>query len=486
MRSEKTENRQIISDNLKHREDKFFKFMNSDRYQYTESSIYLRNNMENYKAVFDVFVKMKDRNDFGIMNGIEEILGLIDILNETHPEVRKRYLKKILDDRDLIEYLAYMKFKGHIKGVRNGEIVFTNEPVLTITAPLIQAKILETPILNILNHHILTSTAAAKIVMEAGDKKVLFFGARRSAGFEGAMASTKAAYITGCDGHASIMGEYSYNWKSTGTMTHAYVQTFGMSKEGEYRAFDLFIKENMIKKGPLILLIDTYDTLGSGIENAIDAFKSNNINDSYEGTYGIRIDSGKLSDYADICKKKLEKSGLNNAKIILTGGLDKDKIRKMIKDETKVDIFGIGDAISLPDNTVSLVYKMSKIDGNDVMKISNDKDKMSCPGNKDIYRIENENDLRDCISLEDEKDDSKIRVITAGTGYRRKLTLEYMRNGEKNLENCELLSLENSRDYFIENRKSLEKIYNNRDVERVFFSEELKGLKEKLIGNVKG
>ncbi len=486
MRSRKTENRQIISDNLIYREDKFFKFMNSDRYQYTESSVYLRNNMENYKAVFDVFIRMKDKNDFGIMNGIEEILELIDILNETRPEIRKGYLKKILDDHNLIEYLAYTKFKGDIKGVRNGEIVFTNEPVLTITAPLIQAKILETPILNILNHHILTSTAAARIVMEAGDKKVLFFGTRRSAGFEGAMASTKAAYITGCDGHANIMGEYSYNWKSTGTMTHAYIQTFGMSKEGEYKAFDLFIKENMIKKGPLIMLIDTYDTLGSGIDNAIDAFKNNNINDSYEGTYGIRIDSGNLSDYADICKKKLEKSGLNNAKIILTGGLDKDKIRKMIKKNTSVDIFGVGDAISLPDNTVSLVYKMSKINGQNVMKISNNKDKMSYPGSKEIYRIEYENDLRDYIKLEDEKDDPEIGVITADVEYRRKLTLDYMRSGEKNLENCELLSLENSRNYFMENRKSLEKIYNNRDVERVFFSEEIKGLKEKLIGNVKG
>ena len=150
---------------LKKEEDKFFKVINSDRYQYTESSIYLKNNMENQTATFDLFIRTEIENDFGIVSGIEEVIELIDILNKTPKKDRKNYLEKILDDEKLIDYLSNIQFEGSIKGVRNGEIIFSNEPILTITAPLIQGKILETPILNILNHQILSATTMSKIIM---------------------------------------------------------------------------------------------------------------------------------------------------------------------------------------------------------------------------------------------------------------------------------------------------------------------------------
>ena len=463
---------------LKKEEDKFFKVINSDRYQYTESSIYLKNNMENQTATFDLFIRTEIENDFGIVSGIEEVIELIDILNKTPKKDRKNYLEKILDDEKLIDYLSNIQFEGSIKGVRNGEIIFSNEPILTITAPLIQGKILETPILNILNHQILSATTMSKLIMEARDRKVLFFGTRRNAGFEAGMASTKAAYIVGCFGHSNIMGEYKYNWKSTGTMTHAYIQTFGMTREGEYKAFDLFIKENKDKSKPLVMLIDTYDTLNSGLKNSIKAFKNNNIDDNYKGIFGVRIDSGDLSEYANMCKKELENSGLKNAKIILTGGLNEDKIRKMVKENVKVDIFGVGDAISLPENKISLVYKMSKINNQNVMKLSNNKNKMSYPGDKNIYRIEDEYDFIDYIELEENIESNKKE-------NKRKLTIEYIKNGEKNISNCRLLSMENSKNYFLENKKNLGKIYKNKNINRVIFSKEIEKLKEKLIKNVK-
>ena len=150
--------------------DKFFKFLNSDRYQYTESEIYLKNNMQNQTAVFDVFLRTEKENDYAVVYGISDVLELIDILNNTSYEDRKKYLSEIFDDDDFIEYIASIKFTGSIKGVRDGEIVFSNEPVLTITAPLIQGKILETPILNILNYQILTATVTSKIVQAAENK----------------------------------------------------------------------------------------------------------------------------------------------------------------------------------------------------------------------------------------------------------------------------------------------------------------------------
>ena len=171
--------------------DKFFKFLNSDRYQYTESEIYLKNNMENQIAVFDIFLRTEKEKDYAIVYGISDVLELIDTLNSTSYEEKKKYLSKILKNEDLTEYIANMKFTGSVKGVRDGETVFTDEPILTIIAPLIQGKILETPILNILNYQILTATVTSKITLAAKDKEVLFFGTRRVPGFEASMAMTQ-------------------------------------------------------------------------------------------------------------------------------------------------------------------------------------------------------------------------------------------------------------------------------------------------------
>lgn len=488
--------------------DKFFKFLNSDRYQYTESEIYLKNNMQNQTAVFDVFLRTEKENDYAVVYGISDVLELIDILNNTSYEDRKKYLSEIFDDNDFIEYIANIKFTGSIKGVRDGEIVFSNEPVLTITAPLIQGKILETPILNILNYQILTATVTSKIVQAAENKGVLFFGTRRAAGFEASMAMTKAAYIAGCISHSNIMGEYFQNLKSTGTMTHGFIQSFGMEKNSEYKAFDMFIKKYKNEKQPLIMLVDTYNTLKSGILNAVNAFKNNNINDEYKGTYGIRIDSGNLEELSKKCRRILNENGFYNAKIILTGSLNEKKIRKLIENGAEVDTFGVGDSIALPEKEISTVYKMSVINGNDVMKISDDKQKMSLPGDKKIYRVHGNNDFSDIIMLEKEQYKGKETGqkflinednILEREQYKReeqskkgnnirKLTVDYIIDGEKNEENCRLLELGETKKYYDSNLSYLKKIYNEKEkIKRVKLSEKLKELKNNLLSviNVK-
>ena len=147
--------------------DRFFKFLNSDRYQYTESEIYLESNMQNQTAVFDVFLRTRNKNGYAIVYGISDVLELIEILNGTSYEDRKKYLSELSDNENFIEYMSNMKFTGSIRGVRDGEIVFSNEPILTVTAPLIQGKIMETPILNVLNYQILTATVTSKIIQAA-------------------------------------------------------------------------------------------------------------------------------------------------------------------------------------------------------------------------------------------------------------------------------------------------------------------------------
>ncbi|WP_374122535.1 nicotinate phosphoribosyltransferase [Leptotrichia hongkongensis] len=454
--------------------EKFFKFLNSDRYQYTESEIYLKNNMQNEIATFDVFLRTKKENDYAVVYGISDVLELIEILNETSYDDKKKYLSKIFDNSYFIEYIANMKFTGTIKGVRDGEIVFSNEPILTITAPLIQGKILETPILNILHFQTLAATVTSKIVLAAEGRGVLSFGTRRTAGFHAAMKMTKASYVAGCISHSNLAAEYLYDLKSTGTMTHGFIQTFGMGKSAEYKAFDAFIKMYRNKNQALIMLIDTYDTLESGIISAVKAFKDNGIDDEYEGMYGIRIDSGNLEKLSKECRKILDKNGLYKAKIVLTSGLDDKKIANLIKNQAEVDVFGVGDAIALPEREISTVYKMSKINENDVMKISDESGKTSLPGNKDLYRVYENQDFYDVVALEEEK--------LANIENIQKITINYIENGKKIEKNYELLDLKKAKEYYDSNLIYLKKIYSEKlKTRRVKLSEKLENLKDRLL-----
>ncbi|WP_374141700.1 nicotinate phosphoribosyltransferase [Leptotrichia hongkongensis] len=454
--------------------EKFFKFLNSDRYQYTESEIYLKNNMQNEIATFDVFLRTKKENDYAVVYGISDVLELIEILNETSYEDKKKYLSKIFDNSDFIEYIANMKFTGTIKGVRDGEIVFSNEPILTITAPLIQGKVLETPILNILHFQTLAATVTSKIVLAAEGRGVLSFGTRRTAGFDAAMTMTKASYVAGCISHSNLAAEYLYDLKSTGTMTHGFIQTFGMGESAEYKAFDAFIKMYRNKNQALIMLIDTYDTLERGIISAVKAFKDNGIDDEYEGMYGIRIDSGNLEKLSKECRKILDKNGLYKAKIVLTSGLDDKKIVNLIKNQAEVDVFGVGDAIALPEREISTVYKMAKINENNVMKISDESGKTSLPGNKDLYRVYENQDFYDVVALEEEK--------LGNTENIQKITINYIENGKKTEKNYELLDLKKAKEYYESNLIYLKKIYSEKlKTRRVKLSEKLENLKDKLL-----
>ena len=454
--------------------EKFFKFLNSDRYQYTESEIYLKNNMQNEIATFDVFLRTKKENDYAVVYGISDVLELIEILNETSYEDKKKYLSKIFDNSDFIEYIANMKFTGTIKGVRDGEIVFSNEPILTITAPLIQGKVLETPILNILHFQTLAATVTSKIVLAAEGRGVLSFGTRRTAGFDAAMTMTKASYVAGCISHSNLAAEYLYDLKSTGTMTHGFIQTFGMGESSEYKAFDAFIKMYRNKNQALIMLIDTYDTLERGIISAVKAFKDNGIDDEYEGMYGIRIDSGNLEKLSKECRKILDKNGLYKAKIVLTSGLDDKKIVNLIKNQAEVDVFGVGDAIALPEREISTVYKMAKINENNVMKISDESGKTSLPGNKDLYRVYENQDFYDVVALEEEK--------LGNTENIQKITINYIENGKKTEKNYELLDLKKAKEYYESNLIYLKKIYSEKlKTRRVKLSEKLENLKDKLL-----
>ena len=481
------------------KKDKFYKFLNSDRYQYTEAEIYFENGFENQVATFDVFVRTEKRNDYVVVYGIKEVLELIDILNETDYETKKEYLKELLENEGLIEYLANMKFTGSAKGLRDGEIVFSNEPILTITAPIIQTKILETPILNILNYQMQIASISSRVVRVARGRGVVFFGTRRIQGFEAAMSAVKATYVTGNVAHSNLMGEYYYNLKSIGTMTHSYIQSFGATRNSEYEAFESFIKVHKEKKRSLIMLIDTYDTLKIGIKNAVKAFKNNGIDDNYGGIYGIRIDSGDLAETSKACRKILKENGFEKAHIILTSGLDDKKIEKLFENGAEVDSFGVGDIFAMPPKMLTTVYKMSKINDENVMKISGDREKMSYPGDKEIYRlekVEKEKDkekFEDLVILEEERElfeDTEIEGVK-----KNRITVDFIEKGVKNEGNYKLLELEEAKKYYESNLKYLDMLENRGKYfsekkceekrEIVRFSEKLEDVKNSILEKIR-
>ena len=431
----------------------FARVINSDRYQYTESDIFLMENMQNKIAVFDMFFRKTEDGGFAVVAGIQEVIHLIEVLNNTSEEEKRKYFSKILEEEHLIDFLSKMKFTGDLFATQDGEIVYPNEPIITIKAPLIQAIILETPILNIINMNMAIATKASMITRVADPVKVLAFGSRRAHGFDSAVEGNKAAIIGGCYGHSNLMTEYKYGVPSNGTMSHSYIQAFGVGVEAEKEAFVTFIKHRRERKNnSLILLIDTYDAIHIGIENAIKAFKECGIDDNYQGNYGIRLDSGDLAYQSKKCRKRLDEEGLTKAKITLTNSLDEKLIRSLREQGACVDMYGVGDAIAVSKSYPCFggVYKIVELDEEPLIKISGDVIKISNPGFKEVYRIydneglayadlitlvKNDEDKEkllknDDLTIRDEKYEFKSSILKKNEYTHIKLTKQYIKNGQ--------------------------------------------------------
>ena len=490
----------------------FARVINSDRYQYTESDIFLMENMQNKIAVFDMFFRKTEDGGFAVVAGIQEVIHLIEVLNNTSEEEKRKYFSKILEEEHLIDFLSKMKFTGDLFAIQDGEIVYPNEPIITIKAPLIQAKILETPILNIINMNMAIATKASMITRVADPVKVLAFGSRRAHGFDSAVEGNKAAIIGGCYGHSNLMTEYKYGVPSNGTMSHSYIQAFGVGVEAEKEAFVTFIKHRRERKNnSLILLIDTYDAIHIGIENAIKAFKECGIDDNYQGNYGIRLDSGDLAYQSKKCRKRLDEEGLTKAKITLTNSLDEKLIRSLREQGAYVDMYGVGDAIAVSKSYPCFggVYKIVELDEEPLIKISGDVIKISNPGFKEVYRIydneglayadlitlvKNDEDKKkllknDALTIRDEKYEFKSSILKKNEYTHIKLTKQYIKNGQiDKVLFEELLDILKSQKHYLDalarvspERKRLE----NPHSYKVDLSSDLIKLKYGLINKVK-
>jgi len=358
----------------------------SDKYQYTMGKSFYETGRKDEMAIFNLFYrKAPENNNWAVVSGTQEVIEMVCNLGKMPADFYSRFLPGE-EYADFRKYLETMKFTGRVWAMREGEIVFPNQPVVIVEAPLIQAQVLETPMLCIMNHQMAVATKASR-VCRSTDRPVSEFGSRRAHGPWAATYGAKAAIIAGCASTSNILTGVDNGVPSTGTMAHSYVTSYGSSVEGEHKAFCDYIRTHRGEN--LILLIDTYDTLRCGVLNAIRAFRENGIDDSYPYGYGIRLDSGDLAYLSVKVRGILDQYGMKGCKIFATNGLDEYLISDLERQGAKIDSYGVGDAIATSKAAPCFgnVYKLVQIGGEPVLKRSEDTIKLINPGFQITYRI---------------------------------------------------------------------------------------------------
>ena len=391
----------------------------SDKYQYTMGKSFYDSGMKDKHSVFNLFYrKAPENNNWAVVSGTDEVVEMIENLGNMDPG----FFEKFLPGEEYAEfrgYLSAMKFTGTVYAMREGEIAFPNEPIIIVEGPLIEAQVLETPMLCIMNHQMAVATKASR-VCRATNRPVSEFGSRRAHGPWAATYGAKAAVIAGCSSTSNILAGVMFDYGSTGTMAHSYVTSFGSSVKGEFTAFDTYIKTH--KGEPLILLIDTYDTLRCGVLNAIKAFRENGIGNDYAPGYGVRLDSGDLAYLSSECRRILDENGMTGCKIFATNSLDEYLITDLERQGACIDSYGVGDAIATSKAAPCFgnVYKLVEIDGEAVLKRSEDKIKLINPGCQITYRIMIDDPSKGEIYKVDVtclRGDSLSRKIEAGEAF---------------------------------------------------------------------
>ena len=370
--------------------------MMSDFYEFTMGQ---KNHMfgeAEVRQYYDEFFRKEPLNaGYGIVAGLDQIIDYVKNLHFTDEDIEWFKAQNKFTD-EYLDYLRHFEFTGDLYAIPDGQIVFRNEPIVTVVAPAIECKIMETAMLSITNGHVAYATAAAKIVNAAGDVPVMEFGARRAYGPQAAIDASKTAIIAGCAGTSNVKAAKDYGLKAMGTMAHSQI----MESQDEYTAFSQYAKA--FPDHPLFLA-DTYDTIKSGIPNAIRVCKEQNI-----PLGGIRIDSGDLA-YLSKEARKIFDEYAPEAKICLSNGLTAEAIESLKRQGACFDSLGVGDNIASPDKRVGAVYKNSavEIDGKIVpkIKLSENDIKTTNPGHKKVYRFYDKNTgyaLGDVIATADE------------------------------------------------------------------------------------
>ena len=359
--------------------------MMMDFYEMTMSYGYFHQPNRDVRVAFDLFFRsVPDKGGYAIFAGLQHVIEFVENLSFSDADIAY-FRKQNLFSEEFLDFLRGFRFRGDIYAMPEGTIIYPNEPLLTIVAPIIDAQLVETAILAQINHQSLVATKASRIVRAAEGRKVADFGARRAHNMDAATYGARAAYIGGIDMTATVSAGQQFNIPISGTMAHSWVMFF----EDEYTAFKQYAE---IYPQATVLLVDTYDVLHSGIPNAIRIAREVLAPQGHR-LAGVRVDSGDLAYLSKRIRKMLDKAGLEDCKIILSNSLDEFTISSLLLQGARVDSFGVGERLitAKSDPVFGAVYKLVAVEEDGVfqprIKMSENVEKLTNPGLKDIYRI---------------------------------------------------------------------------------------------------
>jgi len=376
----------------------------TDFYELTMAQGYFYSGKKNDVATFDYYFRNNPFNGgYTIFAGLADFLELLKNFSYSNSDIQ--YLKAQNFKKEFLEYLTEFHFSGNIKSVTEGEIVFPNEPLLTIEGNIIECQLIESLLLNIINFETLIATKAFRINSVCGGRTFSDFGLRRAQGF-GAIQATRAAIIGGAASTSNVLAGKLYKLPVSGTQAHSWIQSFDNELDA-FRAYSQVHPENTI------LLVDTFDTLKSGVPNAITVAKE--MEEKGKRLKAIRLDSGDLAYLSIKARKMLDNAGLEYVKIIASNQLNEFVIKSLIIDQkASIDAFGVGTELitGKPDAAIDGIYKLAELNGQPKMKFSENVIKNTLPGKKQLARYFDEDGkfYRDAILLENENPD-KIDII---------------------------------------------------------------------------
>ena len=453
----------------------------TDFYELTMAQGYFLAGRQNDTSTFDYFFRKTPFNGgYVIFAGLSDFLETLESFRFHEEELE--YLNQQGFKKAFLDYLKNFRFEGTIYAAKEGEVIFPNEPVLRVEGKLIETQVIETLLLNFLNFESLVATKASRIMQVAGDKVVLDFGLRRSQALGGLQAS-KACIIGGLAGTSNVLAGMEFGLNVSGTMAHSWIQSFD-DEVTAFRKYAEFYPESCV------LLVDTYDTLNNGIPNAIKVAKE--LEAKGHKLVAVRLDSGDLAYFSKEARKQLDDAELGYVKIAASNQLDEYLIRSLNEQKAPIDLYGVGTKLVTAYDHPALdgVYKLSSVNSQPTLKISENVEKVTLPGTKKILRYLNEDESFSCdgIVLDTEQNVKAIQhpyLPTKKTTVSGMKCVELLHKvADRGKITREIPSAQQSAEY---SKRQLTKLnvehkrFDNPHVYKVGISEQLKTLREQLI-----
>lgn len=382
--------------------------LHTDKYQINMAEAYWKDDIHTRKAVFEVyFRKIPFQNGYAVFAGLERVIRYLEEFRFTESDLA--YLREEGYGEDYLAYLEGITFTGTVLSMQEGELVFANEPIMRIEAPLAEAQLIETALLNIVNFQTLIATKASRIKQVIGDEISMEFGTRRAQEMDAAIWGARAAYLAGFEATSNVRAGKLFGIPTVGTHAHAMVQAY----RDEYTAFRKYAECHE----DCVFLVDTYDTLKSGVPTAIKVAKEFGDKINFKG---IRLDSGDLAYLSKEARRMLDEAGFPEAKIYATNDLDELTIMNLKAQGARIDVWGVGTKLitAYDQPALGAVYKLISIEDEhgemvDTIKISSNPEKISTPGRKRVFRIINKGNRKsegDYIALEHEEPQQEERL----------------------------------------------------------------------------